>query len=236
MKNRHVKLVKATTFLSALISCTPLMAIEQGDILINARILNISPDVGSNQIMAGGAPLAAPAGIDVDGANSIGVDITYMVTNNFGVELMLDTTSKHDIKGTGNLAGVSIGDVTVLPPSVIAVWHFKPADNIRPYVGAGINYTMFFSEGTTGQFTSTMGAVLAPTAVTSTDVSVDAAFGIVIQAGVDVDINNDWYVSFDAKYIDLDTTATIQVNGADTATVDFDLNPLVLGVGVGTRF
>ncbi len=233
MKNQ--KSILATAVLSALLVSTPLMAIEEGDILINARILNISPDVGSNQVMAGGAPLAAPAGIDVDDAYTLGVDITYMVTDNFGVELMLDTSSKHDIKGTGNLAGVDVGDVTVLPPSVIAVWHFMPANNIRPYVGAGINYTMFFSESTTSQFTSTIDAVAGP-GVTSTGLSVDDTLSIVIQAGVDVDINKDWYVSFDAKYLDLDTTATVQVNGVDTATVDFDLNPLVLGVGVGTRF
>lgn len=235
MKSPYVKSFKTTAILSALITSTPLMAIDQGDILINARLLNISPDVGSNQVMAGGAPLAAPAGIDVDDAYSLGVDITYMVTNNFGVELMLDTSSKHDITGTGNLAGVAVGDVTVLPPSVIAVWHFMPKNNIRPYAGAGLNYTMFFSESTTGQFTGTIDTVAGP-GVTSTGLEVDDTLSVIVQAGVDIDINKDWYVSLDAKYIDLDTTATVKVNGTDTATVDFDLNPLILGIGVGTRF
>jgi outer membrane protein len=211
------------------------MAIEQGDILINARLLNIAPDVSSNQVMANGSPLASPAGIDIDDAFSLGVDITYMVTNNFGVELMLNTSSKHDIKGTGNLAGVDVGDINVLPPSVIAVWHFKPDSNVRPYIGAGLNYTIFFDGGTTDQFTSTMDTVLGG-GVTSTDVSVDNELSIIIQAGVDIDINNDWYVSLDAKYIDMDTTATVEVNGADAATIDFDVNPLILGVGVGMRF
>lgn len=233
MKNKNV--ILTTAILSALFASTPLMAVEKGDYLVSARILNISPDVGSNQVMAGGSPLAAPAGIDVDSEYSLGVDITYMVTNNFGVELMLDTSSKHDITGTGNLSGVNIGDVTVLPPSLIALWHFMPNNNIRPYVGAGINYTLFFSESTTSEFTGTMDAVVGP-GVTSTGLSVDDTFGLVAQVGVDIDINKDWFVTLDAKYVDLDTTATVQVNGADAATVDFDLNPLVLGVGVGTSF
>ena len=211
------------------------MAIEQGDILINARLINIAPDVSGNQVMASGSPLAAPAGIDVDDGYSLGADITYMVTDNFGVELMLDTSSSHDITGTGNLAGVTVGEVSVLPPSVIGVWHFMPRNNIRPYVGAGLNYTFFFSEETTSDFTGTMDAVLGG-GVTSTGVSVDDKLSIIVQAGVDIDINKEWYVSFDAKYIDMDTTATVQVNGADAATIDFDLNPLILGVGVGTRF
>ena len=224
-----------TVLYAALFVTMPVMAIEQGDILVNARLLNIAPDVSDNQVIASGSPLAAPAGIDVDDAYSLGVDITYMVTNNFGVELMLNTTSNHDIQGTGNLAGVKVGDITVLPPSLIAVWHFMPKNNIRPYVGAGLNYTLFFSGDTTGQFTSTMDSVLGG-GVTSTDVSVDDKLSLIFQAGVDIDINSDWYISFDAKYIDMDTTATVEVNGTDAATVDFDVDPLILGFGVGMRF
>lgn len=237
MKNvNNIKLKAAITsaMLASLFVCTPVSAIEKGDTLINARILNISPNVDDNQVMAGGAPLAEPAGIDVDDAYSLGLDITYMVTDNFGVELMLDTTSTHDINGTGNLDGVSVGEVTVLPPSVIAVWHFLPKNNIRPYVGAGVNYTFFLSESTTDEFTNTMDTVVG--GVNSTDLSVDDTFSIVVQAGIDIDISKNWYLSFDAKYLDMDTTATVKVNGADTATIDFDVNPLVLGVGVGTTF
>lgn len=228
-KNQNTKLLTAVGMMLATFTSMPLMAIEKGDYLIDARILNISPDVSSNQIMAGGAPLAEPSGIDIDDAYSLGVDITYMVSDNFGVELMLDTTSTHDIKGTGNLAGVNIGEVTVLPPSLIAIWHFMPANNIRPYAGAGLNYTLFLNEGTHSDLTNALGA-------TSTGLDVDDTLSLVVQAGVDIDIYKDWYLSFDAKYIDMDTKATVQVDGADAATVEFDVNPLVLGVGVGTSF
>ena len=121
-------------------------------------------------------PFLEPAGIDVDDGNSLGIDITYMVTNNFGVELVLDTTSSHDITGTGTLDGLNIGDVTVLPPSLIAVWHFMPSNNIRPYVGAGINYTFFFSEDTTNDLDAALSG--------KTDLGVDDAFGLVAQAEI----------------------------------------------------
>lgn len=98
MKTQN-KLFSTSVLLSAMLASMPLLAVEKGDILLDVRVLNISPNVNDNQIMAGGAPLAPPAGIDVDSANSLGIDITYMVTNNFGIELMLDTTSTHDIKG-----------------------------------------------------------------------------------------------------------------------------------------
>lgn len=228
IKSINLKVILASSLLATLFASTSVVAIEKGDTLIDVRLINLAPDTGSNQIMAGGVPLAPPAGIDVDDANSLGIDITYMVTNNFGVELMLDTTSKHDIKGTGNISTVNVGDVTVLPPSLIAVWHFLPANNIRPYVGAGINYTFFFSENTTSELDAALGG--------KTDLDVDDAFGLVAQAGVDIDISKKWYLTLDAKYIDMDTTARINVNGVQAATVNFDVNPLVLGVGIGTSF
>lgn len=245
MKTNKVKILTATTLVSAMLASMPIQALEKGDILLDVRVLNITPDVGINSItnMDGSqftSSTAAPvnAGIDVDDGNSLGIDITYMMTNNFGIELMLDTSSKHDINGTGALAGVKIGDTTVLPPSLIATWHFMTNNNIRPYVGAGLNYTMFFSENTTNGFTSTIDTVVTggTSAVTSTSVDVDDSFGIILQAGVNIDINKDWYVSLDAKYLDLDTTATVQANGADAVKVDFDLNPLIVGIGIGTSF
>ena len=226
---KSCKKVISTALISGFIVSTPLMAVEQGDILVRARIINIAPDVGSNDITDMSGTSLGLGGIDVDDATTLDIDFTYMVTNNFGIELLLDLTSTHDISGTGGLSGVNIGEVTVLPPSLIAQWHFLPANNIRPYAGAGINYTIFFDESTHSDLTNGLGA-------TSTGVSVDDAFGLVAQAGVDIDINKDWYVNFDAKYIALDTTATIQVDGMDTAKVDFDLNPWVFGVGIGTSF
>ena len=214
------KLFTATTLLSAMLASMPLQAVEKGDILVRARIINIAPDVGSNEVILSDGT-ATGGGIDIDDATTLDIDFTYMVTNNFGVELLLDLTSTHDITGTGALDGLNIGEVTVLPPALIAQWHFMPNNNIRPYAGAGINYTFFFSESTH----SDLG---------NTDLSVDDAFGLVAQVGLDIDISKDWYINFDAKYIDLDTTATL--TGDVPATVNFDVNPLVLGVGIGTSF
>ena len=122
-----------------------------------------------------------------------------MVTNNFGVELMLDTTSTHDIKGASGLPIDDVGEVSVLPPSVIAVWHFQPTSNIRPYIGAGLNYTFFFSEDQT---------------ITSLKVSVDdppssgtAAPGKISIAGTEYDFPENQGGALTGAY-----TATILLN------------------------
>lgn len=232
MKNSFIAY---TLMLASITSVSPSYAIEKGDILTRARIITVSPNVNDNQVMAGGAPLAEPAGIDVDDATTLDADFTYMVTDNIGLELLLAIPLTHDIKGTGNLAGVDIGQAKVLPPALIAQYHFMPNNNIRPYAGAGINHTFFFDESTTNDFTSTMNSVLGG-GVTSTGLDVEDEFGIVLQAGVDIDINKDWFFNADVKYISLEPTAKIKVNGVETAEVDFDLDPFVFGIGIGTKF
>lgn len=216
---------------TALVSASPAIATQAGDILARVRLINVAPDVSSDTILLAGTttPFAAGSGIEVDSKVTLDVDFTYFVTDNFGLELLLDLTSKHDIQGAGSIAAAGkIGEVTVLPPSLIAQYHFSPGSNVRPYAGLGINYTFFMSEKTTAALD---GAVGAPTSL-----DIDDSFALVAQAGVDIDIDSEWYFNIDVKYLALDTTATINAGGAAAATVDFDLNPLVLGVGVGMRF
>ncbi len=207
------------------------LATEKGDILVRSRVINIAPNVSSGQInnTTGGA-FSPPSGIDVESKTTLDIDFTYMVSDHVGIELLLDLSSTHDIVATGSLAGLGkIGEVTVLPPSLIAQYHFTPHANVRPYVGAGINYTFFFNEKTTDSLTTGLGAA-------STSHDVKDTFSYLVQAGVDIDIDKTWFLNIDAKYFFMDTTATISANGAEVVTVGFDLDPLVVGVGVGMRF
>ena len=234
MKFSKILVSSAAIALTALTSSSAI-ATQQGDWLVRARIINIAPNVSSGNITAMDGSSLAPtipdgATIDVDDATTLDIDISYFFTNNIAVELLLDFPASHDITGDGSINGIGkIGEVAPLPPALIAQYHFMPQNNIRPYAGAGLGYVFFLSEETTDTLTNAVGA-------TSTGLDVDDTFYTVIQAGVDFDINQNWYWNLDAKYMFIDSTAVVQVNGADTAKVDFDLDPLVLGVGIGTRF
>ena len=61
------------------------------------------------------------------------------------------------------------------------------------------------------------------------------SWGWALQAGVDIDLNENIFLNFDVKYIDIDTTATLVTGGAGTQSVDIDLDPLVFGIGIGFR-
>jgi outer membrane protein len=101
-----------------------------------------------------------------------------------------------------------------------------PDSNIRPYIGAGVNYTYFFDE-------KVVGPVL-PTA--NSKAKLEDSWGLAAQAGVDIAINDDWFVNLDVKYIQMDTTAKFSNTAAGNAQISADIDPFVYGIGVGRRF
>ena len=151
---------------------------------------------------------------DADHAYTPELDITYFFTQNFAAELIA-ATSEHTVSASGT----NLGDVWVLPPTLTLQYHFMPDNKFSPYIGAGVNYTVFYGEDTANGFT---------------DFDVGNGFGLAAQAGFDYWINDNWGVNFDAKYIDVDVDAS--VNNGGLKAHDVDINPWVVGVGVSYRF
>jgi outer membrane protein len=198
---------------------TPVMAYEAGDILVRARIINVDPQDDSSGISINGANTGIEASVDSDTMPEL--DFTYMLERHWGLELILAYT-EHDV--STSLGGLGkVASTKVLPPTLTLQYHFSPDSNIRPYLGAGVNYTHFFDS-------KVKGGLDAPGA----DIDIDDSWGLAAQAGVDIDMNEDWFVNFDVKYIDISADAHIK-NGA-SIKVDIDVNPIVWGIGIGRRF
>ena len=97
------------------------------------------------------------------------LDISYFFTDNIAAELILGTT-KANIVGTGAAAGVGkAGETWLLPPTVTLQYHFTDFGAFKPYVGAGVNYTLFFSQKPAGVFT---------------DIKVKDSFGAALQVAL----------------------------------------------------
>jgi len=201
---------------------TPAISYEAGDIIIRGRIINVDPQVDSNHVHLNGG--ATTSKVDINSDTMPEVDFTYMIDKNWGVELILAYTD-HEIDATGApLGGLGkIIDAKVLPPTVTLQYHFAPDSNIRPYVGAGINYTHFFDEKTQGAVDGITG-----------DVDLQDSWGLAAQAGVDIDIDDTWFINLDVKYIDIDTTA--HLTGANDVRVNVEVDPIVWGIGIGRVF
>ncbi|MFP9113326.1 OmpW/AlkL family protein [Flavobacterium sp. RHBU_3] len=160
------------------------------------------------------------------------LDFTYFFTKNIAAELILGTT-KHDVHTTASdisaIGGptstdVNLGSVYLLPPTLTLQYHFNAGQAFKPYVGAGVNYTIFYN---------------AEAGTTVKDVKYDNAFGYAFQLGFDYNINDRFFINVDAKKIFLKTDVTVDASNLATGLnipASVDINPLLLGVGMGYRF
>lgn len=186
-----------------------LASAEAGEWIARGRMLTVVPQEDSS-ISAIGGHAALETGYAPE------LDFSYFFTNNIAAELILATVN-HDVKAKGTALGdVPLGDVWLLPPTLTVQYHFTPDATFRPYVGAGVNYTIFWGED--------KGA--------ATSIDYDNNFGVALQAGADYMINENWGLNLDVKRLWLNTDVT--VNGAVNADVDID--PWIIGVGVAYHF
>lgn len=145
---------------------------QKGDILVRVRAVHFAP-VANGTTNAGG-----DAWINHDNVPEL--DFTYFFTDNIAVELILATT-RHKV----NVRGVAdLGEVSLIPPVLTLQYHFNPKDRFSPYVGAGINYTIFYDKDKSSEITS---------------VDYDDSFGWALQVGFDVAVNDRWSINFDVK-------------------------------------
>jgi outer membrane protein len=213
----------ALAVIGAIAAAAPASAqIKQGDWLFRMRAIDVIPNESSG-------PVTGVPGSAVGVGNSVmpEIDFTYMATSNIGAELILATT-KHSLTGEGSIAGVGeIGSSWVLPPTLTLQYHANSQGHVRPYVGAGINYTIFYSSKSTSALDAALGG--------ASQVKLDDSFGYALQTGVDIDLSPKVFANLDLKYIEMRTTAHV-TTGATVRTVDTRIDPLIVGAGIGFRF
>jgi len=184
---------------------------QAGDILVRARGVWVAPETYTTfatGAAAGGVANASQSYIPE-------LDVSYFFTKNISAELIAAVTRHHMSVKHPN---IDLGRVEVLPPTLTAQYHFLPTSMVNPYLGAGINYTTFFgtSKGASGL-----------------KVHYDSSWGPALQAGADIHLTGNWYANVDVKQLFVSTTANV---GSGAATARVNLNPTLVGVGVGYKF
>ncbi|MEM7053578.1 MAG: OmpW family outer membrane protein [Pseudomonadota bacterium] len=232
----------------------PVFAQEAGDWQFRVGLGYVAPDTSDDDLFVSTADLGTVAGaqIDVDDAPGLVFNATYFFSSNWGLEILAAAPFEHDVDGAGILEGVGeLGSVKHLPPVVSLQYHFRPNQTVRPYVGAGLNYTLFFDEDTTdglheaivGTANNALGANFSGG---STNLSVDDSFGLALQAGFDIDLSENWFLNFDLRWIDIAVDAELETTtfadgNMDNATtinsaIDVDIDPWVFSSTIGFRF
>ncbi|MDZ4142204.1 MAG: OmpW family outer membrane protein [Methylotenera sp.] len=211
---------------------------EAGDWVVRARAVNVAPDEDSklgktvNRNVGGGAEVMSPgAELAVSDKVIPELDISYYFTKNIAAELILAVGTRHNvsIQGDANstVGNQPLGSVNLLPPTLTAQWHFNPDQTFDPYVGAGINYTIMLDRK--------LKVSSGPLAGSKIKIDSDS-FGFAAQAGFDINLKDGWLINADVKYVTLDTTVKLKTAGGWTKIDSLDINPWVVGIGIGKKF
>ncbi len=186
----------------------------KGTWMLNVRATSVSPDAGDPIVTSAGAATGLRAEVSDDVMPTIG--LSYFVTDKIAVEVIAGTT-QHTVKAVGPGTDVEVHKTWVLPPVVSVQYHPYPAARFSPYVGAGLNYMLFYGDKDKNGF----------------KVKLDDGFGYAVQAGADVALTGRYSLNVDVKKVWFETDASIN-GGALKSKVD--LNPWVVSAGVGYRF
>lgn len=161
-------------------------------------------------------------GIGLQGATSI------FFTDHFGAELnlgaMLLRTSSGALKAAqANYGNISTTrkrkNVVAIPLDILGQYHLAPYGALRPYVGAGYNYTYFYTQ--------------------SRQVKVATSHGFVVQAGLDFVLTDDSMINVDVKRYQMQPKVTYKqalLGNGRTKSGKAKIDPIVVSVGMGWKF
>jgi len=197
---------------------------QAGDILIRGGITMVSPDSGKSDILLGGE--VSGLELSVDDNAQLGLNFVYFYDSNWAIELLAATPFDHDIKLHAGNETTLLADTKQLPPTLSALYYFDTGSAIKPYVGLGINYTVFFDNSFTNAYSE----------AGFSDLDLDSSFGYAVQVGVDYEFDKNWSVNASARYIDIATDATFAVGGENIGSSSVDVNPMVYSVMLGYKF
>ena len=199
-----MKLAAAIVSVLGVVAVPAVQAQDAGDWIWRVGVHNVRPKSDNHDV------------VNVDTGASLTFNGTYIFAPHWGVELLAAMPFAHDINLNG---GGKVAETKQLPPTLSLQYHFNPNGSWRPYVGAGLNYTLFFNEKTVG-------------ALAGNELELDPSWGLATQLGLDVELGSNWFANVDARWFDIDSDATL--NGTRLGTVEID--PYAFGLAIGRRF
>ncbi len=192
-------------------------------------ILTTVPDPGLGEITVG---------IEVDSATGIPFGATYMINENWAFDILAALPFNHDIRATVDMPGESgsmkIADFDQLPPTLSIQYHFTTEGNFDPYIGLGLNYTMFSGEKVIPEMVDTG----------FEKIKIDDSTGIAAQVGGHWELENNWILGIDARYIAIDAEATLSgwafdplgLTSVDAKLPVIQVDPWVYSLNLGYHF
>jgi outer membrane protein W len=166
-------------------------------------------------IMTGVSDASEPEGYKVYSGIAMEGNFTRALGRSVTLSWNVGTQSREVEFSGPNVAKVNLGSIELLPVDMMVQFQLRHAGRFRPYVGGGINLTLFWEKSG---------------ALDSTDLTVGV--GPAIGAGFDYEFSPRTVFNVEFRAARLKTD--LQADGTRLATLS--LHPSTLAAGVGFRF
>ncbi|MGE3610388.1 MAG: OmpW family protein [Bacteriovoracaceae bacterium] len=166
-----------------------------------------------------GTPTRVGGDVKLSDATVPELDFTYFFNDHFAAELILASTQHRAAANKTSLNNLDLGEVSLLPPILLAQYHHTMG-KWKPYIGAGLNYTIFYN--------------IEPGVARS--VHYKNSMGYAWQVGTDYEFLPNTYINFDIKKLYVSTDVEVNTYSNGTVKADVDINPWIVGLGLGYRF
>ena len=212
-----MRLKSLVVAMAAVASLTPVMAqaqAEENPWMLRVRAVDLLFQNGQTQSVQA---------LDIKAKNQWipEFDVSYFFTKNIAAELVLTWPQQVNINANLGSGVQNVGKITALPPSLLAQYHFTDLGAFKPYVGLGVNYTIF---GNRANFPGLGNSVTVN----------QSSVGVVGQIGMDYMFDKNWGMNVDLKYATMSTDVKTVAGGTNLGTLT--LNPWMPAVGVTYKF
>lgn len=162
----------------------------------------------------------------------LGANATVFVTPHIGIGISATSPFTYTLRNRGTQPGFGsglgsdhfrLGKVSQLSPTIGAQFFFlKPESRFQPFIGLGLNYTTYDTD-------------LSRTAKDYgyKKIKIDSNWGWVLQAGMDVALNDRWVVNASVQRLDIESNGRISCQKSGTPTPPPPSDP---GLPPGTAY
>jgi len=193
---------------------------EQGDTEVGFRLLYVTGSAKAAGTIAdtGSSPtLSSGPGIEVDWV--------LWPLDELTVEIAIGASTHPVGTSGGSLSGIDGGTLWRLPLSAVAQYRPDLYGKFDPYVGLGLVYN-----ATIYDMSSAYKEMFSKASFSS-----DA--NIVVQAGVNYELDERWSANLDLRYMGMTTTGTLtSLDGGSRDELNLRLDPWVIGMGFRYRY
>jgi outer membrane protein len=218
--------IAATLATAASLLATGAQAQTAGSMEVQMGWNKITPHVKSDNLSP---PSLPDSKIDVGSASALLITFTYMWTDNVSLEFLGGLPYKHDIEGVINGQNIGkIGSIHQVSPTLLFQYRFLSAEApVRPYVGAGPTYAIFYGSEGSAALTAMTNPGGEPTTIGS-----DRSFGGSVQVGLAAKLNQNWFI--DASAIKTWITSSTPLSTGQS--INAHLDPVSVNISLGYKF